>query len=578
MQTSADSAESVLPTSDSLSLTLQSLKGKALHSLANGSGSNDCNSSSTGLSSELYFGHNKDEVARLIMQALIDLGHADIASSLEKKTGLAIELPVMSHFQSAIIEGRWDLAEALLDQIQLRPNVDCKYVKFLIRRQEFLELLDQQNTKTALKVLRTKISSLPIQKDTVNGKDVDPLLPNEIKFRLSQISQLSNLVMYSKEDITKYLSSDDGKQHSRYYLLNILQDYVASDMMVPKNRLATLLNQAEQFRLSRWNYRVKDELPRSLISDYSANKNGKIVPHTVQKLTEHTDEVWFVSFSHNGKYLATASRDSTVIVWRVSDWSIQARLDGHARGVICAEWSPDDTKILTCGQDHYALLFDSMSGKKLYTLSGHSDIVSSCSWLPTSQHFMTASPDKTTKLWNTEGKNISSWDTDRILAMAITPNGSISVSITYDNSIHFCNLETDLRVTRLAVGPMNALTISADSRYALVHLEIDEFHLWDLQRMAIVRKYFQHPEQVMKNYLNEPENFVLRPCFGGVDENIVACGGVDGHIYLWNRETTNLLDVIRGHTSSVNCVQFNPEQPDMMASCSDDHTVRIWKF
>jgi len=36
-----------------------------------------------------------------------------------------------------------------------------------------------------------------------------------------------------------------------------------------------------------------------------------------QILEAHDDEVWFVQFSHNGKYLASASNDRTAIIWEV---------------------------------------------------------------------------------------------------------------------------------------------------------------------------------------------------------------------------------------------------------------------
>lgn len=36
---------------------------------------------------------------------------------------------------------------------------------------------------------------------------------------------------------------------------------------------------------------------------------------------------------------------------------------------MCVEWSPDDTMILTSGSDHFALLFDPMTGKKLQVLT-----------------------------------------------------------------------------------------------------------------------------------------------------------------------------------------------------------------
>lgn len=37
----------------------------------------------------------------------------------------------------------------------------------------------------------------------------------------------------------------------------------------------------------------------------------------VQVLEAHGDEVWFLQFSHDGKYLASASKDCTAIIWEV---------------------------------------------------------------------------------------------------------------------------------------------------------------------------------------------------------------------------------------------------------------------
>ena len=31
----------------------------------------------------------------------------------------------------------------------------------------------------------------------------------------------------------------------------------------------------------------------------------------------HDDEVWFLQFSHDGRYLASSSKDCTAIIWEV---------------------------------------------------------------------------------------------------------------------------------------------------------------------------------------------------------------------------------------------------------------------
>ena len=47
-------------------------------------------------------------------------------------------------------------------------------------------------------------------------------------------------------------------------------------------------------------------------------------------------------------------------------------------------------------------------------------------------------------------------------------------------------------------------------------------------------------------------------------------------MYIWHRHNSSLLEVLPGHSGSVNAVAWNPRDPHMFASASDDHTVRIW--
>lgn len=47
-------------------------------------------------------------------------------------------------------------------------------------------------------------------------------------------------------------------------------------------------------------------------------------------------------------------------------------------------------------------------------------------------------------------------------------------------------------------------------------------------------------------------------------------------MYIWHRRGELPIAELTGHTRTVNCVSWNPAIPGLMASASDDGTVRVW--
>lgn len=80
----------------------------------------------------------------------------------------------------------------------------------------------------------------------------------------------------------------------------------------------------------------------------------------VQVLEGHSDEIWHVAFSHDGRHLGTASKDGSACLWAVKARG-EALLShtlpadsgpGPPKSLSFLAFSPDDSMLLTCGSAH----------------------------------------------------------------------------------------------------------------------------------------------------------------------------------------------------------------------------------
>ncbi len=140
--------------------------------------------------------------------------------------------------------------------------------------------------------------------------------------------------------------------------------FISPGVMIPPRRLQTLFDQAAGYQRTqcKWHTGVK---AHSLLWDHKCPRQ-EFPTITTHVLAEHLDEVWDVKWSHNGRYLASASVDMTVIVWKIAhdpDQSCtkQATLKSHREPVAAMAWNRDDSRLLTAS-DSTLYIWDPMVG------------------------------------------------------------------------------------------------------------------------------------------------------------------------------------------------------------------------
>ena len=532
-------------------------------------------------------GFRRGDVVRLMTQCLHSLGYVGAAQALEHDSGIQLMSEPVSRFRAGILDGAWQRVEELVEELGLPSEASRVNVRFLVYRQKYLELVESQDLAAALQCLRQQLAPLDKlrPKKPQSQDDPSPATPSRPDGWAQLASELPELSCYlmcsSAEELYARTGWDGAGGASRRVLLESLQQHVPPSLLLPEGRLQTLLRQAVLWQSSQSLGHCGGLGGRSLFEDVGVSR--ELIPRETRHVLEkHSDEVWFLQFSHDGSLLASASKDNVVVVWDVShpQMAEQAVLCGHTDGLSFLAWSPDDTHLLTCAADRQLKLWLVRTSECVRTYAGHADGVTACAWLPDGRHFVSAGVDKKVLLWDVDGTIVQTWHGPRVNDLAVSHCGGQLIAVCSERKIRLCTirlrcvaggggvpeLDTPGESVLCESDAITSLSLSRDSRFLLVNVASQETHAWDLHEKQLVHKYRGQKQG----------RFVIRSSYGGSDEAFVASGSEDSQVYIWNRHTATLLEVLPGHSGAVNAVAWNPRDPGMFASASDDATVRVW--
>uniref|UniRef100_A0A0K8V1Z5 WD repeat-containing protein 26 n=2 Tax=Bactrocera latifrons TaxID=174628 RepID=A0A0K8V1Z5_BACLA len=512
----------------------------------------------------LHLDKSNQEIIRLIGQYLQDIGLEKSVKTLMAESGCYLEHPAASKFREHVLSGEWNKAD--VDLKELEPLIDngkpstIIEMKFLLLEQKYLEFLDDGCPLDALHVLRNELT--PLQHNT------------------SRVHQLSSYMMCSNNHDLYQRAKWEGKGIlSRAVVMDRLQAFLPPTVMMPPRRLRHLLQQAVELQSEHCDFHdmaFKTNLQNiSLLTDHTCDTDG-FPMQTIQVLTDHCDEVWYCKFSPDGLKLATGSKDSSVIIWDVDAYKLTLK---HRRiletqsniSVAFVSWSPDSKLLLVGGPDDTPeiSIWNVDDGKLILKMSQSVDDSLSCgAFSRDGSRFVCGGQKGQFYLCDLSGSILNTWEGVRINSVAYRADNKTIIASDNHYRIRGYNFEdpgTDFDILK-EPHPIMTFTVNSADRLALLNISSQGLHLWDLEDKCLVRR-FQGIRQ---------SKFAIHSCFGGVNESFVASGSEDKLVCIWHIKREEPLGKLAGHTKTVNCVSWNPMFPSLLASASDDATVRIW--
>jgi WD40 repeat protein len=287
----------------------------------------------------------------------------------------------------------------------------------------------------------------------------------------------------------------------------------------------------------------------------------------VHTLQGHTDEVHGVAVTPDGRIVVSTSYDRTLKVWDLATGHAVHTLRGHTAGVQGVAVTSDGCVAVSASNDHTLKVWDLLTGHEVKTLQGHTKGVNGVAVTPDGRLALSASQDRTLKVWNlATGLEVRSLQghTLWVNGVAVTPDGRLAVSASWDHPLKVWDLATGLEITTLQGHTAGVLgvAVTPDGRHAVSASQDRTLKVWDLATGNEVKTLQGHTHWVL--------SVAVTP-----DGRHAVSASQDHTLKVWDLEAGHENRTLQGHTDGVYGVAVMPDGRHAV-SASDDHTLKVW--
>ncbi|XGW01170.1 hypothetical protein V3C99_013829 [Haemonchus contortus] len=420
---------------------------------------------------------------------------------------------------------------------------------------------------------------------------------------------LENKKLYARiselECLLKKTTDDKQSLYDEWIALSALLETKTNEMMqLQQERLvlinkirdlneqhANLFNTEVDLQQERQQRRIREEIARAcedMSKDDKVLQNlqqsslpggdvvlGDAVPHeAVFKVEANDGEVYDVLWLSTEMF-ASGGSDKRVRLWRVDHRgrpSKMSTLVGCNHSVTRLDFDSESRLLLGASNDNGVRLWNVDNQRLMTSFMGHTDKVSSARFLSSTQ-VVSGSNDRLIKLWDVRSQRCirSVFPGSTILDITGIKKGVATfTSGHFDRKLRFWDSRNQEPVHTIEMaGKITSLDMSSDGIHLLCSTRDDTLSLLDVRKYQTVHIYSAEHYRTSTDL----SRCVLSPLMA-----YCAAGSADGHVFIWNVQSTKLEKVLHkgGHEHAVFSLNWNPSGHGLL-SADKQKTVCFWK-
>ncbi|MFX1507393.1 MAG: hypothetical protein ACFFDC_15025, partial [Promethearchaeota archaeon] len=292
---------------------------------------------------------------------------------------------------------------------------------------------------------------------------------------------------------------------------------------------------------------------------------------------QHDDQVNSVKFSPDGKILASAGSDAAIKLWNLSfGQEIEVSPFRHSNKITSLVFSPDGQSIIATDQDGSIVFWNSSSRQVIqnYTSITSGYFISPLAISPTGDQLALRGVTFLRLIDISFGESFYLNLTSEVTlpygsgptCMVFAPNAPILVSghSAGNFPLKIWNSSSGVLIENLPQeDSVYAVDFSPDGQLLASGGRDGKITLWDMNSRENIRNY-NGDGGIVNDVAFSPDGKILASCSAG-----------ETTIRLWNVTDETPIRTLNGHTASVSSLDFSPDGT-LLASGSGDNTTRVW--